>query len=59
MGESTTLEARWQLRSVPEELARRYVAEGWWTDATLGAMVAHGLEAMSRVPFRVHSSVHP
>ena len=27
---------RWQLRTVPEERARRYRDEGWWTDQTLG-----------------------
>ena len=35
----------WQLRSVPEPLAERYVAEGWWTDDGLGDMVASGLES--------------
>ena len=28
------------------DLARRYLAEGWWTDATLGGMVADGLAGM-------------
>ncbi|HUA96628.1 MAG TPA: AMP-binding protein, partial [Acidimicrobiales bacterium] len=49
----------WGLRSVPEELARRYVAEGWWTDATLGSMVAEGLQGMAGAPFTVRSKVRP
>ena len=35
--------ARWPIRRVPPELARRYVEQGWWTDETLGAMVARQL----------------
>jgi acyl-CoA synthetase len=54
-----TVPDRWRLRSVPEHLARRYLAEGWWSDASLGAMVADGLAAMSSVGFHVHSRVHP
>ena len=50
---------RWGLRSVPEDLARRYAAEGWWTDATLGAMVADGLAGMGREVFEVHSRSRP
>jgi acyl-CoA synthetase (AMP-forming)/AMP-acid ligase II len=34
---------RWPLRRVPPELERRYQREGWWTDETLGAMVARQL----------------
>jgi acyl-CoA synthetase len=50
---------RWRLRTVPVELAERYRAEGLWTDATLGDMVAQGLTRMERVPFRVRSQVRP
>ena len=49
----------WRLRSVPQHLADRYRAEGWWTDATLGQMVAHGLGSMGHVGFRVRSPVRP
>src|SRR4051812_48589619 len=49
----------WQLRAVPEHLARRYVAEGWWTDASLGDMVASGLATRAGTAFRVRSKVHP
>jgi acyl-CoA synthetase (AMP-forming)/AMP-acid ligase II len=50
---------RWQLRSVPQQLAARYRAEGWWDDASLGATVAGGLERLHDTPFRVHSRVRP
>ena len=50
---------QWGLRTVPGELVRRYVAEGWWSNATLGAMVADGLARMARLDFRVWSRVRP
>lgn len=50
---------RWQLREVPGELRRRYVEEGWWTDNTMGEMVAEGLAAMGDSKFSVHSAVRP
>ncbi|MBN2621831.1 MAG: AMP-binding protein [Acidimicrobiales bacterium] len=49
----------WRLRSVPSHLAERYRAEGWWTDATLGDMVAGGLGRLGHVGFRVRSAVRP
>ena len=54
-----TSEGRWRLRSVPDHLAERYRAEGWWDDTTLGAMVADGLGTMSGAGFRVRSKVRP
>jgi len=54
-----TIVERWGLRAVPEELTRRYLAEGWWTDATLGTLVADGLGAMADVTFEVRSKVRP
>jgi len=36
---------RWELRRVPPELERSYVDGGWWTDETLGTMVARQLAA--------------
>jgi acyl-CoA synthetase len=58
MGESRVAD-RWQLRTVPDHLAQRYVAEGLWTDATLGQSIATGLGARAKVSFRVHSEVRP
>jgi acyl-CoA synthetase len=49
----------WHLRPVAPDLAERYRTEGWWNDATLGAMVADGLGSMARAGFRVHSKVRP
>ncbi len=50
---------RWRLRSVPEELALRYRSEGWWDDASLGEVVAHGLGARAAMGFNVRSGVRP
>jgi acyl-CoA synthetase (AMP-forming)/AMP-acid ligase II len=36
---------RWLLRRVPPDLERAYVAGGWWTQDTLGALVARQLAA--------------
>jgi non-ribosomal peptide synthetase component E (peptide arylation enzyme) len=44
---------------VPEHLAQRYLAEGWWDDATLGQTVAEGLGSRGDVAFRVWSDVRP
>jgi acyl-CoA synthetase (AMP-forming)/AMP-acid ligase II len=37
--------SRWRLRGIPPELERAYVDGGWWTEETLGAMVARQLAA--------------
>jgi acyl-CoA synthetase (AMP-forming)/AMP-acid ligase II len=47
------------MRKVPPELARRYAAEGWWTQDTIGDMVARGLRAAPDTVFRVHSTARP
>ena len=36
---------KWPQREVPAELRERYLAEGWWTDDTLGALVDRSLRA--------------
>ena len=51
--------ARWRLRSVPPDLVQRYSENEWWTDASLGSMVADGLAAAGGAPFAVRSAVHP
>jgi len=50
---------RWPRRSVPADLADHYRRSGWWTDATLGGMVAEGLAGMGDAAFRVRSRVRP
>ncbi|MFI1213007.1 AMP-binding protein [Streptomyces sp. NPDC020802] len=47
------------LRPVPSELVTRYETEGWWTDETLGGLLADGLGRAGDVEFRVHSEVRP
>ncbi len=59
MGESGSTVDGWGVRSVPEDLRRQYIAEGWWTEDTLGRMVADGLAGKDRTVFEVHSQVRP
>jgi acyl-CoA synthetase len=47
------------MRNIPAELAERYIAEGWWTQETLGDLVAGGLQANPTTTFHVHSAVRP
>lgn len=49
----------WTLRTVPLELTRRYRAEGFWTDDTLGHVLDGSLRARPELPFRIWSDVHP
>ncbi len=49
---------RWRSRRVPAALVERYVAEGWWTDATLGDRVAGWLAAAPDTPVHIHSRTH-
>ena len=56
---SSAVRDRWQLRVVPEHLARRYRDEGWWNDTTLGEMVAEGLAQRGEAAFQVRSKVRP
>jgi len=51
--------AEWKLRTVADDLAQRYRAEGWWDDGTLGSMVADGLAQQGGVGFHVRSKVRP
>src|SRR4051812_22671597 len=49
----------WGRRTVPEELRTRYLAEGWWTDQTVGQLVEAGLRANGDAAFRVNSGSPP
>jgi acyl-CoA synthetase len=51
--------SNWRLRAVAPDLAQHYQAQGWWNDATLGAMVADGLGNLAHAGFRVRSKVRP
>lgn len=46
-------------RVTPPDLEARYLAEGWWSDETLGQLVSSGLAAAPTTEFRVHSRVRP
>ncbi len=47
------------MRPIPAELAKHYEEEGWWTQDTLGELLARGLTAHPDTSFRVHSTVRP
>jgi acyl-CoA synthetase (AMP-forming)/AMP-acid ligase II len=47
------------VRTVPDELVGRYLAQGWWTDDSIGDLVHSGLRVDSDAAFVVHSAVRP
>ncbi|WP_068279103.1 AMP-binding protein [Aldersonia kunmingensis] len=47
------------MRTIPDDLCRRYVAEGWWRSETIGSLLADRLAAAPDVEFVVHSDVRP
>ncbi|WP_422746092.1 AMP-binding protein [Mycobacterium sp. WMMD1722] len=47
------------MRDIPEKLKKRYEAEGWWTQETLGGLLADGLARTPDATFHVHSAVRP
>jgi acyl-CoA synthetase len=47
------------MRTIPPDLVKRYEAEGWWTQDTIGDVLARGLAAAPGTAFRVHSAVRP
>ena len=49
----------WTLREVDLEVRRRFIAEGWWPDQSVGQRMADGLAANSNLPFVVHSHTRP
>jgi acyl-CoA synthetase (AMP-forming)/AMP-acid ligase II len=49
----------WTLREIRAEDRRRFAAEGWWPDHSLGQRMADGLATNSRVPFVAHSRTRP
>src|SRR5438270_7217503 len=49
----------WGLRSPSSELAARYRAEGFWTDESLGSLLAGRLDESSSLGFVVHSRIRP
>ncbi|HEY1635747.1 MAG TPA: AMP-binding protein [Acidimicrobiales bacterium] len=51
--------ADWKLREVDPGLVRRYLRNGWWTDETLGSVLADGLTRSAGLTFRIHSRTRP
>ena len=51
--------ADWPLRTTAPELATRYRAEGWWTDATLGAVVNRAFVDSPGLAVRIWSDTRP
>jgi acyl-CoA synthetase len=47
------------LQAVADDRARRYVADGSWTDDTLGTILAAGLADAPDNTIAVHSQIHP
>ncbi|QNJ91731.1 AMP-binding protein [Mycolicibacterium fluoranthenivorans] len=47
------------MRTIPVDLTKRYVEQGWWRPETLGQMVADGLAASPDTGFYVHSETRP
>ncbi|HVJ97193.1 MAG TPA: AMP-binding protein, partial [Acidimicrobiia bacterium] len=48
----------WPVRTVPAELRERYLADGWWTDDTLGALVDRSLTATPDAAMNVWSDTN-
>ena len=49
----------WKLRTVDPALEREWIANGWWTDDSLGSLLHDGLRDHGDEPFTVRSSVRP
>lgn len=47
------------MRNIPAELIQLYQQEGWWTQETLGDLLARGLRDSPDTGFYVHSAVRP
>lgn len=49
---------RWPVREVPVDLRARYLADGWWTDDTLGALIDQFLTAHPDAEMHVWSETN-
>src|SRR6478752_3742400 len=47
------------MRRIPADLIELYQQKGWWTQETLGDLLARGLAESPDAGFHVHSSVRP
>ena len=51
--------ADWGVRSLPADLARRYVSEGFWRDESLGQMLAGAIAQHPDLTVKIRSAVRP
>jgi acyl-CoA synthetase (AMP-forming)/AMP-acid ligase II len=49
----------WVLRDVDVADRKRFAADGWWPDKTVGQRIADGLVAHRDLPFVIHSRTRP
>ncbi len=49
----------WVLRATPDEDRERFVAGGWWTEQTVGQLLAEWLSTHRDLPFVIHSATRP
>jgi len=49
----------WKLRGVPADVCAAYRAAGWWDDATLGGLIAEGLQRNPCGAFAFRSATRP
>jgi acyl-CoA synthetase (AMP-forming)/AMP-acid ligase II len=50
---------RWPVRAVPAQLRDRYLAAGWWSDATLAGLVERCLGAVPDATMHIWSATRP
>ena len=47
------------MRPIPADLTEKYLADGWWTDQSIGDLLNTGLTAAPDTEFNVHSRLRP
>jgi len=47
------------MRTIPDELVRRYHEQGWWTSETIGDLLTRELAAAPDTEFHIHSAIRP
>ncbi len=58
-GRGQRLSRDWQLQLPDAERGRHYLANGWWTDDTLGQLLASARADHGDREFRIHSELRP
>ena len=52
-------DVKWPLRQVPAAVRERYLADGWWSEETLGALVDRGLREAPEASVNIWSEARP